>query len=101
MLENKALAVITSLMLLGVPIILLMTEELSALFLLLIGGVLISVFPVAAVLVLTWIFQIYFALGLWLYSSFIQTQCLKKLFFILILLGFLLSTVVSLIFTVD
>ena len=98
---NKALAVITSIIFLGVPIILLITEELSALFFLLISGVLISVFPIAAVLVLTGIFQIYFALGLWLYSSYTQTQYPKKLFFILILLGFLLSTVVSLIFTLD
>ena len=98
---NKALASITSLMFVGVPIILFVTEELSALFFLLVSGVLISVFPIAAVLVLTGIFQIYFALGLWLYSSFTQTQYPKKLFFILILLGLLLSTVVSLIFTFD
>ena len=98
---NKALAVITSLIFLGVPIILLITEELSALFFLLVSGVLISVFPIAAVLVLTGVFQIYFGLGLWLYSSFTQTQYPKKLFFILILLGLLLSTVVSLIFTLD
>ena len=98
---NKALASITSLMFFGVPIILVVTEELSALFFLLVSGVLISVFPIAAVLVLTGIFQIYFGLGLWLYSSFTQTQYPKKLFLMLILLGFLLSTVVSLIFTLD
>ena len=85
----------------GVPIILVVTEELSALFFLLVSGVLISVFPIAAVLVLTGIFQIYFGIGLWLYSSFTQTQYPKKLFFILILLGLLFSTVVSLIFTLD
>ena len=54
---NKALASITSLMFFGVPIILFVTEELSALFFLLVSGVLISVFPIAAVLVLTGIFQ--------------------------------------------
>ena len=98
---NKALASITSLIFFGVPIILLITEELSALFFLLVSGVLISVFPVAAVLVLAGIFQIYFGVGLWLYSSFTQTQYPKKLFLMLILLGFLLSTVVSLIFTLN
>ena len=85
----------------GVPIILFVTEELSALFFLLVSGVLISVFPIAAVLVLTGIFQIYFALGLWLYSSFTQTQYTKKLFLIFLLLGLLLSAGVSLIFTFD
>ena len=98
---SKALASITSLMFFGVPIILFVTEELSALFFLLVSGVLISVFPIAAVLVLTGIFQIYFALGLWLYSSFTQTQYPKKLFFMLLLLGLLLSAGVSLIFTFD
>ena len=98
---NKALASITSLIFLGAPVLLLITEELSALFFLLVSGVLISVFPIGSVLVLTGIFQIYFALGLWLYSSFTQTQYPKKLFFILILLGLLLSAVVSLIFTFD
>ena len=98
---NKALASITSLMFFGVPIILLVTEELSALFFLLVSGVLISVFPIAAVLVLTGIFQIYFGLGLWLYASFTQTQYPKKLFLMLIFLSLLLSTVVSLIFTFD
>ena len=98
---NKALAVITSLIFLGVPIILLITEELSALFFLLVSGVLISIFPIAAVLVLTGIFQIYFGVGLWLYSSFTQTQYPKKLFLIFLLLGLLLSAGVSLIFTFD
>ena len=98
---NKALASITSLIFLGAPVLLLITEELSALFFLLVSGVLISVFPVAAVLVLAGIFQIYFGVGLWLYSSFTQTQYPKKLFLMLILLGFLLSTVVSLIFTLN
>ena len=98
---NKALASITSLMFFGVPIILVVTEELSALFFLLVSGVLISVFPIAAVLVLTGIFQIYFGLGLWLYSSFTQTQYPKKLFLMLLLLGLLLSAGVSLIFTFD
>ena len=98
---NKALASITSLMFFGVAIILFVTEELSALFFLLVSGVLISVFPIAAVLVLTGIFQIYFGIGLWLYSSFTQTQYAKKLFLMLLLLGLLLSAGVSLIFTVD
>ena len=98
---NKALAVITSLIFLGVPIILLITEELSALFFLLVSGVLISVFPIGSVLVLTGIFQIYFGIGLWLYSSFTQTQYPKKLFLMLLLLGLLLSVCVSLIFTFD
>ena len=98
---NKALASIGSFMFFGVPILLLITEELSILFFLLVSGVLISVFPISAVLVLTGIFQIYFGLGLWLYSSFTQTQYPKKLFLILVFLGLLLSTVVSLIFTLD
>ena len=98
---NKALAVITSLIFLGVPIILLITEELSTLFFLLVSGVLISIFPIAAVLVLTGIFQIYFGLGLWLYSSFTQTQYPKKVFLMLLFLGLLLSAGVSLIFTFD
>ena len=98
---TRALASTTFLVFLGMPVFLLATEELSALFFLLVSGVLISVFPIAAVLVLTGIFQIYFALGLWLYSSFTQTQYPKKLFIILILLGLLFSTVVSLIFTLD
>ena len=85
----------------GVPIILFVTEELSALFFLLVSGVLISVFPIGSVLVLTGIFQIYFGIGLWLYSSFTQTQYPKKLFLMLLLLGLLLSAGVSLIFTVD
>ena len=98
---NKALASITSLIFVGAPVLLLITEELSALFFLLVSGVLISVFPIAAVLVLAGIFQIYFGLGLWLYSSFTQTQYPKKLFLILLLLGLLLSAGVSLIFTFD
>ena len=98
---NKALASITSLIFLGAPVLLLITEELSALFFLLVSGVLISVFPIAAVLVLAGIFQIYFGLGLWLYSSFTQTQYPKKLFLILLLLGLLLSAGVSWIFTFD
>ena len=98
---NKALASITSLMFFGVPIILFVTEELSALFFLLVSGVLISVFPIGSVLVLTGIFQIYFGIGLWLYSSFTQTQYPKKLFLMLLLLGLLLSAGVSLIFTFD
>ena len=97
---NKALASITSLIFLGAPV-LLITEELSALFFLLVSGVLISVFPIAAVLVLAGIFQIYFGLGLWLYSSFTQTQYPKKLFLMLLLFGLLLSAGVSLIFTFD
>ena len=98
---DKTLALITSLIFWGAPILLLITEELSALFFLLVIGVLISVFPVAAVLVLTGIFQIYFGVGLWLYSSFTQTQYPKKLFLMLLLLGLLLSAGVSLIFTFD
>jgi hypothetical protein len=98
---NKALASITSFVFFCVPIILLITEELSALFFLLVSGVLISIFPIAAVLVLTGIFQIYFGVGLWLYSSFTQTQYPKKLFLIFLLLGLLLSAGVSLIFTFD
>mgnify|MGYP004190974377 CR=1 FL=1 len=85
----------------SVPIILVATEELLALFFLLVNGVLIYVFPIAAVLVLTGIFQIYFGLGLWLYSSFTQTQYPKKLFLMLIVLGLLLSSGVSLTFTFD
>ena len=98
---NKALASITSLMFFGVPIILFVTEELSALFFLLVSGVLISFFPIGSVLVLTGIFQIYFGVGLWLYSSFAQTEYPKKLFLRLILLALLLSAAVSLIFTFD
>ena len=98
---DKTLALITSLIFWGAPILLLITEELSALFFLLVSGVLISVFPIAAVLVLAGIFQIYFGVGLWLYSSFTQTQYPKKLFLMLLLLGLLLSAGVSLIFTFD
>ena len=96
---NKALASITSLMFFGVPIILVVTEELSALFFLLVSGVLISIFPIVSVLVLTGIFQIYFALGLWLYASFTQTQYPKRGFIILLLSALLLSSAVSLVFT--
>ena len=99
--NDKALASITSFVSFFVPILLLITEKLSALFFLLVSGVLISVFPISAVLVLTGIFQIYFGLGLWLYSSFTRTQYPKKLFHMLILLGLLLLTGVSLIFTFD
>ena len=98
---NKALALITSLMIFSVPIILVATEELLALFFLLVNGVLIYVFPIAAVLVLTGMFQIYFGLGLWLYSSCTQTQYPKKLFLMLLVLGLLLSSGVSLTFTFD
>ena len=98
---NKALASIASLMFFSVPIILVATEELLALFFLLVNGVLIYVFPIAAVLVLTGIFQIYFGVGLWLYSSFTQTQYPKKLFLMLLVLGLLLSSGVSLTFTFD
>ena len=98
---NKALASVTSFVFFCVPIILLVTEELSTLFFLLVSGVLISIFPIAAVLVLTGIFQIYFGLGLWLYSSFTQTQYPKKVFLMLLFLGLLLSAGVSLIFTFD
>ena len=85
----------------GVPIILVVTEELSALFFLLVSGVLISVFPIVSVLILTGIFQTYFALGLWLYASFTQTQYSKKGFIILLVLALLLSAAVSLVFTFD
>ena len=85
----------------GVPIILFVTEELSALFFLLVSGVLISIFPIVSVLILTGIFQVYFAVGLWLYASFTQTQYSKKGFIILLVLALLLSAAVSFVFTFD
>ena len=98
---NRVLASTTFIVFLGTPVFLLITEELSALFFLLVSGVLISVFPIVSVLILAGIIQVYFAVGLWLYSSFNQTQYPKKLFLMLLLLGLLLSAGVSLIFTFD
>ena len=98
---NRVLASTTFLVFLGMPVFLLVMEELSALFFLLVCGVLISVFPIVSVLILTGIFQIYFALGLWLYASFTQTQYSKKGFIILLVLALLLSSAVSLVFTFD
>ena len=98
---NRVLASTTFLVVLGMPVFLLVTEELSALFFLLVSGVLISIFPIVSVLILTGIFQTYFALGLWLYASFTQTQYSKKGFIILLVLALLLSSAVSLVFTFD
>ena len=98
---NRVLASTTFLVFLGTPVFLLITEELSALFFLLVSGVLISVFPIVSVLILAGIFQVYFAVGLWLYSSFTRTQYSKKGFIILLVLALLLSAAVSFVFTVD
>ena len=98
---NRTLASTTFLVFLVMPVFLLVTEELSALFFLLVSGVLISVFPIVSVLILTGIFQVYFALGLWLYASFTQTQYSKKGVIILLVLALLLSSAVSLVFTFD
>ena len=98
---NRVLASTTFLVFLGMPVFLLATEELSALFFLLVSGVLISIFPIVSVLILTGIFQTYFALGLWLYASFTQNQYSKKGFIILLVLALLLSSAVSLVFTFD
>ena len=83
------------------PVFLLVTEELSALLFLLVISVSISVFPIVSVLILTGIFQVYFAVGLWLYASFTQTQYSKKGFIILLVVALLLSSAVSLVFTFD
>ena len=98
---NRALASTTFLVFLGMPVFLLATEELSALLFLLVIGVSISVFPIVSVLILTGIFQVYFAVGLWLYASFTQTQYSKKGFIILLVLALLLSAAVSFVFTFD
>ena len=98
---NRALASTTFLVFWGMPVFLLATEELSALLFLLVIGVSISVFPIVSVLILTGIFQVYFAVGLWLYASFTQTQYSKKVFIILLVLALLLSAAVSLVFTFD
>ena len=98
---NRVLASTTFLVFLGTPVFLLATEELSALFFLLVSGVLISVFPIVSVLILAGIFQVYFVLGLWLYASFTQTQYSKKGFSISLVLALLLSAAVSLVFTFD
>ena len=98
---NRVLASTTFLVFLGMPVFLLATEELSAPLFLLVIGVSISVFPIVSVLILTGIFQTYFALGLWLYASFTQTQYSKKGFIILLVLALLLSSAVSLVFTFD
>ena len=98
---NRALASTTFLVFLGTPVFLLVTEELSALFFLLVSGVLISIFPIVSVLILTGIFQTYFALGPWLYASFTQTQYSKRGFIVLLLSALLLSSAVSLVFTFD
>ena len=98
---NRALASTTFLVFLGMPVFLLATDELSALLFLLVIGVSISVFPIVSVLILTGIFQVYFAVGLWLYSSFTRTQYSKKGFIILLVLALLLSAAVSLVFTFD
>ena len=98
---NRVLASTTFLVFLGMPVFLLATEELSALFFLLVSGVLISIFPIVSVLILTGIFQTYFALGLWLYASFTQTKYPKRGFIILLLSALLLSSAVSLVFTFD
>ena len=98
---NRVLASTTFLVFLGMPVFLLATEELSALFFLLVSGVLISILPIVSVLILTGIFQTYFALGLWLYASFTRTQYSKKGFIILLVLALLLSAAVSLVFTFD
>ena len=63
---NRALASTTFLVFLGMPVFLLATDELSALLFLLVIGVSISVFPIVSVLILTGIFQVYLAVGLWL-----------------------------------
>ena len=98
---NRALASTTFLVFLGMPVFLLATNELSALLFLLVIGVSISVFPIVSVLILTGVFQTYFALVLWLYASFTQTQYSKKGFIILLVLALLLSAAVSLVFTFD
>ena len=98
---NRALASTTFLVFLGMPVFLLATDELSALLFLLVIGVSISVFPIVSVLILTGIFQVYFAVGLWLYASFTQTQYSKKGVIILLVLALLLSSAVSLVFTFD
>ena len=98
---NRVLASTTFLVFLGTPVFLLITEELSALFFLLVSGVLISVFPIVSVLILTGIFLVYFAVVFWLYASFTQTQYSKKGFIIMLILALLLSAAVSLVFTFD
>ena len=98
---NRVLASTTFLVFLGMPVFLLATEELSALLFLLVIGVSISVFPIVSVLILAGIFQVYFAVGLWLYASFTRTQYSKKGFIILLVLALLLSAAVSLVFTFD
>lgn len=98
---NRVLASTIFLVFLGTPVFLLITEELSALFFLLVSGVLISVFPIVSVLIRAGIFQVYFAVGLWLYAAFTQTQYSKKGFIVLLVLALLLSASVSLVFTFD
>ena len=98
---NRAVASTTFLVFLGMPVFLLATDEPSALLFLLVIGVSISVFPIVSVLILTGIFQVYFAVGLWLYASFTQTQYSKKGFIVLLVLALLLSAAVSLVFTFD